>query len=111
MNKELRYPLMLGDGRTRPVSLDYIKDNWPALWDEVVGLRHDLEAYLEDERAGPVAKVMVEGLDTFFAENPELKIPTGGIVDFGEEYGWPEWFQKLTGIKVKKVDILIHKKD
>ncbi len=109
-DKERKFPIMFGDGRTRLVDSDFIVEYWPAHWDSVVALRHQLTGYLEDEKAGPRAKELCAELDAIFEEN-KLEIPIEYIAKVGEEFGWPERYKKLTGLQgFSQVDVLVPKK-
>ena len=109
-DKERKFPIMFGDGRTREVDSDFIVEFWPAHWDSVVSLRHQLTEYLADEKAGPRAKELCDELDVIFEEN-KLEIPIEYIAKVGEEFGWPEWYKKFTGLQgFSQVEVLVPKK-
>lgn len=68
--QDRKYPILFGDGRIRPVGMEFIKNYWEACWDSVVSLRRNLDEAIDNpdfERQDEL-KLMAQDLDGLFTE-------------------------------------------
>ncbi len=97
MSEERKFPVMFGDGRTRPITQDFLVSSWPALWDSFIGLIEDLEKNNSQEKLNELGKGLLKDCYGFVEEHPELEIVDKVTLKrWGDELGWPDWFKKAT---------------
>ena len=95
--REIKFPVMLGDGRTRPVGSEFLISSWPAIWDSFVGLIESLEGYNSAGRLNEKGKELLKDCYDFIEANPDLEIEDKVTLNrWGDELGWPDWFKKAT---------------
>jgi len=111
---EIEFPIII-DGHLKPVGADYIRENWKDCWSDIVIIRNQLSAHLDDPKTTEGAKALIEAIDSFIEQNPMLQVPINDVLDMAEFLGfgekdWPNWYKKLTGLEGgKKVKILVSK--
>jgi|SRR3989344_3595 len=97
--REQKFPVLFGDGRTRSVTPDFLINSWPALWDSFVGLIGNLEEYNRESRLNEQGEELLRDCYEFLEKHPELKIEdTVTLKRWGDELGWPDWFKKATRV-------------